>query len=325
MISFTAALFVFLACCAAIAAFGVHARGRAADSNRRLRALRAEHDIDPVGEDLLDLARVSSRSRAPVSRWLARGAWAETTGLRLRQAGLPLRPGEYLLVRLLFALAGFIAPLIALQGGNAGVLLGIVGAIAGFAAPALYVGSARSRRIARIEVQLIEFLPALAASLRSGFAFQPAMETAAQQIGPPLNEELAGAMRDIALGGTTTLALRDLGGRVGSVDLDMVITAILVQRTTGGNLPEILDHTADALRDRERVRGDVRTFTAQQRLTGLILSAYPIAVGLVLLALMPSIWSKLFTEPAGQVQLAVALSLQLIGFFGIRRALRIEV
>ena len=151
------------------------------------------------------------------------------------------------------------------------------------------------------------------------------METSLQQVGPPLNEELAAALRDITLGASTALALRDLGRRVGSVDLDMVVTAILVQRTTGGNLPEILDRTAETLRDRERVRGDVRTFTAQQRLTGLILSTYPVVVGLALLALMPSIWSKLLTEPAGQVQLAVALGLQVIGFFGIRRALRIDV
>jgi tight adherence protein B len=116
-----------------------------------------------------------------------------------------------------------------------------------------------------------------------------------------------------------------MGDRVGSRDLDVVITAILVQRTTGGNLPEILDTAASALRDRERIRGEVKTFTAQQRATGLVLSVYPVLVGLLLLAIMPSVWSKLFTEPAGQMMLAIAVVLQVAGFLWIQRALRIEV
>jgi tight adherence protein B len=100
---------------------------------------------------------------------------------------------------------------------------------------------------------------------------------------------------------------------------------MLVQRTTGGSLAEVLEQAAETLRERERIQGEVRTFTAQQRLTGLILSVYPIAVGLLLLAIMPATWSKLFTEPAGQVQLAVALGLQVIGFLWIKRALRVVV
>jgi tight adherence protein B len=132
-------------------------------------------------------------------------------------------------------------------------------------------------------------------------------------------------LNDLSLGADSAIALRELGERVGSRDLDMVITAVQVQRTTGGNLPEILDAAASALRDRERVRGEVKTFTAQQRMTGLILSVYPIAVGLLLLAIMPSIWSKMFTEPVGQIQLAIAIGLQVIGFLAIQRSLKVEV
>ncbi len=132
-------------------------------------------------------------------------------------------------------------------------------------------------------------------------------------------------LNDLSLGADSAVALQDMGERVGSRDLDVVITAFQVQRTTGGNLPEILDAASAALRDRERVRGEVKTFTAQQRMTGIILSVYPIAIGLLLLAIMPSVWTKLFTEPAGQVQLAIALFLQVVGFLAIQRALKIEV
>lgn len=120
-------------------------------------------------------------------------------------------------------------------------------------------------------------------------------------------------------------ALLDFGRRVGSTSLDMMITAILVQRSTGGNLSEILDTAAETLRERERIRGDLQTLTASQRLTGIILSLYPIAVGLVLLALLPSQWMVLFTETAGQILLGVALTLNLIGYFAMRRVMNIEI
>jgi tight adherence protein B len=105
----------------------------------------------------------------------------------------------------------------------------------------------------------------------------------------------------------------------------MLITAILVQRTTGGNLSEVLDKTAQTMTERERIRGDILTLTASQRLTGLILSVYPAAIGLLFLAIMPHEWSKLFTEAVGQILLGIAVGLQLIGFIVIRRTLNVEI
>lgn len=325
MLAFAAALFVFLTCAAAAALLLRLGGARRPSFDERVRALRSVDTGRAEEPAATRLPRRRLASMPQLRRWLEESDWAKATRLALRQAGVPLRPSEYLAIRLLLALAGLAVPLLLFQNQLLGVLSGLAAGGFGYAMPALYLKSARGRRIARIEKQLIEFLPALASSLRSGFTFQPAVETALQQVGPPLNDEFTAVLHDMTLGASMATALRDLGQRVGSVDLDMVITAVLVQRTTGGNLPEILDHTAEALRDRERVRGEVRTFTAQQRLTGLILSIYPVAVGLVLLALMPAIWSKLFTEPAGQAQLAVALGLQALGFLGIQRALRIDV
>jgi tight adherence protein B len=243
----------------------------------------------------------------------------------LQQASIQLRVGEYMLGRVLLAVFLFLAAVLFARFHPIGLVAGLAVGVAGYALPAVYVKFSRSRRIAKIEKQLIELLPMLASSLRAGFAFQQGVELASQQLGPPLADELALLLNDVNLGATMDEALQDLGRRVGSTDLDMVITAIMVQRTTGGNLSEILDQAAETLRERDRIRGDLQTLTAQQRLTGTILSAYPIAIGLFLLAIMPAVWSTLFTETLGRVLLGTALSLQLVGFFAMRRVMNIEI
>ncbi len=290
----------------------------------RLRGLRPSQDQPAEGHQ--QFGRSSLQSSIPmVRRRLSNSTWAGRTASDLRQADIRLRVSEYVLVRVLTGDMLAAVPAFLLQFHVGGLLLAAICGVVGFQAPAFYLRFARNRRVARIETQLTEFLPALASSLRSGFAFVPAVETVARQTRAPLGDELAAMLNDLSLGADAAAALQDMGERVGSRDLDVVITAVQVQRTTGGNLPEILDAASAALRDRERVRGEVQTFTAQQRMTGIILSVYPIAVGLLLLAIMPSLWTKLFTEPAGQVQLAIALFLQVVGFLAIQRALKIEV
>ena len=187
-----------------------------------------------------------------------------------------------------------------------------------------YLQLLRRRRLAKIENQLVEFLPMLASSLRSGFAFQQGMELAAQQLEPPLADELMILLNDTNLGATMEEALLQMGERVGSTDLDMMITAFLVQRSTGGNLSEILDRAAETLRERERVRADLQTLTASARLTGLILSIYPVAIGLLLLLIMPSLWGVMFSETIGRIFLGVALGLQGLGFLVMRRVMKFE-
>jgi tight adherence protein B len=194
----------------------------------------------------------------------------------------------------------------------------------GYALPGWWLGAARQRRVARIEKQFVEFLPLLASSLRAGFGLQQGIETAARRLGPPLGEELSALANELRLGAALATSLEELRERIGSRELDIIVTAMLVQRTTGGNLAEVLDRASETLAERERIRGELKTLTAQQRLTGLILSVYPVGVGLLLLLIMPAIWSRLFTEPAGQVQLAIAGTLQVLGFLAIRRVLRVE-
>ena len=316
-----AALFVFAAlAAAAVALFGPSHAGR---RDERVRALGVRPgDADP--EEARALLRRRGRSLLPAFAF-AGSAWARSTARDLQQANIHVRPGEFLLMRLALALAVFAVVIVIGSANTLSVVIGLIGALVGYMLPAFYLRSARNSRIANIEKQLIELLPSLASSLRSGFAFEQALEAAAQQLGPPLADELSLMLNDVRLGATMDSALIAFGERVGSTDLDIALTAVLIQRTTGGNLAEVLDQAAETLRERERIRGDVQTFTAQQRMTGTILAVYPIVIGLVLLAIMPSVWSKLFTEPVGQVQLGIAFTLQIIGFITIRRSLRVDV
>jgi len=316
-----AGLFVFLAIAAA--AYALLAPSRATQPDARIRSLGAPAGPGPQAARALLRRR---RSVLPGVRGLLNeSAWARSTAADLQQAGLHLRVVEYVLLRIVLAIGGFTVAVALARANAIGIVLGLVLGIVLFLVPAFYVKSARRRRVARIETQLLELLPSLASSLRSGFAFEQGLEVAAQQLGPPLADELGLLLNDVRLGANMQDALQALGLRVGSADLDIALTAVLVQRTTGGNLAEVLDQAAETLRDRERIRGDVETFTAQQRMTGTILAVYPIVIGLILLAIMPSVWSKLFTEPVGQAQLAIAFALQVLGFIGIRRSLRVDV
>jgi tight adherence protein B len=142
---------------------------------------------------------------------------------------------------------------------------------------------------------------------------------------PPLSEEFSRLVTDVRLGASLEDALTSMGSRVGSYDLDMVVTAILIQRSTGGNLSEVLDNVAETIRERDRIRGEVRVFTAQQRLVAWVLSLWPIVLAGIFFLMNPGLMSNLWTEPVGIVLLVVAGVLQLLGFFTIRRIVAIEI
>ena len=120
-------------------------------------------------------------------------------------------------------------------------------------------------------------------------------------------------------------ALQAMADRTGTYDIEMMVSSIIIQRTTGGNLSEILDGVADTVRERQHLQGEIKALTASQRFTGFVLSIYPIVLGLVLFSLAPSTWGVLVTEEAGRMLLAVAAVLQVLGIITIRKILTLEV
>lgn len=323
MTAVAASLFLFLAITSA-ALVVLSPRRQRTLASARVRELAPGDAPSTTAVTGVDLRRTHS-SIPTLRRLLMGSSWAHNAELRLRRADLNLRVGEFIMLRTLLAVILFVVTVAIARLHPVGFLIAVVVGCVGFWLPSVYVSLLIERRRTKLERQLVDLVPMLSSSLRAGFAFQQAIDIAGRQIGAPMSEELALVISDVNLGSTMQSALQDLGSRVDSTDLDMLVTAILVQRTTGGNIAEVLDKTAETMSERERIRGEVRTLTAQQRLTGWILSVYPLAIGLLLFAIMPSLWSKLFTEAAGQIMLGIALGLQVIGFITIRRALRVDI
>jgi tight adherence protein B len=151
------------------------------------------------------------------------------------------------------------------------------------------------------------------------------MEGSAEQLPEPLSLEVRRTLRDISIGSSVEDALEGLNKRVGSSDFDIVITAILIQRAVGGNLAEILDNVAHTMRERERIRGEIRTLTSQQRMTGFVIGGIPIGLGLIFALIAPDFVGLLFTDPLGRMMLGAAIVMETLGFLVIRKIVNIEV
>jgi len=173
--------------------------------------------------------------------------------------------------------------------------------------------------------QLGDALILIANSLRTGYSFMQASDMVAQEMRPPISSEFARAVKEMNLGVTIEEALANLGKRINSEDLDLVLTAVLIQRQVGGNLSEVLDNIARTIRERVRIRGEIRTLTAQGRISGVIVSLLPIVLGLIIYLLNPEYVKLLFVHPFGKILLGVAGLGQVIGILVIRRIVDIEV
>lgn len=244
----------------------------------------------------------------------------------LARADLRLTPGEYVALNLGTILLGAFLGL-TLGGGFAasGFIFALLGALIGFYAPRMYVRHLQDRRLRAFNNQLGDTIVLLANSLRSGYSFLQSMETASKELSPPMADELQRVTREVGLGLSTQIALANMYRRMPSDDLDLLITAINVQHEVGGNLAEILDNIAHTIRERIRIMGEIRTITAQQRLSGYILAVLPVILGFLVYALNPQYISRLWTSTCGLLMLGTGFIMIVIGFLVIRRITNIEV
>ncbi|MEX2227441.1 MAG: type II secretion system F family protein [Dehalococcoidia bacterium] len=293
-------------------------------SESRLHRLSASRNvtIDQSGDG--SILRRNPSSIPAIGRLLTNRGYAMQWSADLERAGLTLRPIEYILIRVLTASVAFLIVMLIFLS-PLGLILACVAGAAGFMVPAFWVGMKIKGRVKGIEDQLVETLTLMSNSQRAGFAFAQAVELAAQRTGPPISIELNRMLLDLNLGASTEDALVAMNDRIGSEDLDLVVTAILIHRQTGGNLAEILDNVTETMRDRERIRGEIKTLTASQRLAGIILSGWPVVLGLIFTAINPSMMSLMWTTTAGIIMLVIMLTLNLAGYLSIRRILAIDI
>jgi len=282
---------------------------------------RGEERSRPSGGDE-SLLRPTDRSKlGPLAGILAGSRQVESSALALERAGIPLRVGEYMTLR--FSLASILFLVTYILARN--VLIALPMAPIGYFLPRWYVNSRRRHRQARTNAQLEEMLTLVSNSLKSGYGLLQSFEYASRQLAPPLASELKRMLQEASLGAGAEVAIQGLAARIASPDMEMVVTAIAIQRSVGGNLAQTLDNVAYTMRERDRIRGEIKTLTSQQRMTGMIIGGLPIFVGLIMFAINPDYMLPLFTETVGKVLLLMAVGMETLGIVLIRSLLALEV
>ncbi|VBB06617.1 type ii secretion system (t2ss) protein f [Lucifera butyrica] len=248
--------------------------------------------------------------------------WSRRMEHKMIQAGIPLRGSEFITLCVGLVIIGAMLPFV-LSGGKA--FLAITGGITGYLLPVMLLRVKIARRAKAFNGQLGDALVLIANSLRTGYSFMQAMEMVAREMLPPVSEEFGRVLKEMNLGVATEQAMNNLAKRVDSDDLDLVVTAVLIQRQVGGNLAEVLDSIAGTIRERVKIKGQIRTLTAQGRISGLLISILPVALGVVLYAMNPGYITVLFTHPLGKMLLLAAVVSQLTGIFIVRKIVNIDV
>ena len=240
---------------------------------------------------------------------------------RMQKAGIPLLGTEFLILMGLSAFLSAVIVSILTKKFFAGVLVAIVVVMAEW----IYVLLKINRREASFTNQLGDCLMMVANAMRAGFSFLQAMELVSKEMEPPISDEFKHVMRDISLGASVERALDDMDKRVNSPDFSLVVTAVLIQQQVGGDLAHILDTISDTIQDRIKMRREVRTLTAQGRMSGWVLAALPFALAAFISVANPSYIEPLFTERIGQMAIGLAVVMVIFGFIVIQRIVDIDV
>jgi tight adherence protein B len=230
------------------------------------------------------------------------------SGLKWTLEGLVARAGAASALAGIFTLVAFRSLWVA---GVAFVIAGV--------GPFFLVRWRKRRRIQQLEAQLPDAIDLIARAVRAGHPLSAGLGMVAEEVSEPLASEFRITFEEQKFGLPFEEALRGLGDRVEVVDVKILITAILVQRESGGNLSEILETIAETMRSRFNLKRQVRVYTAQGRMSGYTLAALPILVGIVITVINPNYMQMLYHESVGRWMLAFAGILQVIGFLWIRK------
>jgi tight adherence protein B len=251
---------------------------------------------------------------------LARASFASGLQEELARADLKLRASEFFFIQV-----GLAALLGLALFARAGIIAGLVAAVIGYILPGFWLRMRQSKRQKAFANQLGDTLLLLSNALKAGYSIAQAADTVAKGAGPPISIEFSRAVREMNLGLTVDDALRNMVRRVNSDDFDLVVTAIGIHRQVGGNLAEILDTIAFTIRERVRIKGEIRTLTAQARGSGYIVTALPFALSGLLFVISPNYFRPMLTDPLGWIMLGAGLTSMAIGYAIIRKMVAIEV
>jgi tight adherence protein B len=244
-----------------------------------------------------------------------------TLAEHLARADLKLRSSEFVLIQL-GCLLGF--ALLALVRFGFGPQF-IVSGVGGYLLPMRVVKIRQGRRLKKFNTQLPETLSLLSNGLKAGYSLPQALDSVARNTTPPISEELGRVTREMSVGASLEQSLLNMVKRVASDDLDLLITAILIHKSVGGNLALVLDNISHTIRQRVMVKGQISALTAQARASGWIISLLPIGVAAILYVIAPTYFRTLTSDPWGVALLVLAGVMIVIGNIFIRRITSIRV
>jgi tight adherence protein B len=328
---------------AALAAVGVllvfvSFAGRS-DVNARLERYASAAPADKEGKEgkeKLDLSQriASSGAFTSFNRVVEKRDWGTNLARELARADVVLKPSEFLAIRAAAMLGVplvmiLLSPFISLL---ASPIIWIGGFVVGYWLPKYWLKRRQGKRLKAFNSNLADTIMLLANSLRAGSSFLQSVEMVVREAQPPISTEFARVIREVNLGLPLDDALANLARRVKSDDLDLMTTAIAIHHTVGGNLAEILDTIAYTIRERVRIKGEIRTLTAQQRMSGYVVGFLPVALVLLLSVIAPTFMAPMLQKPpellglpAGLFILGIGGVMMGIGFILIRRIVDIEV
>lgn len=238
----------------------------------------------------------------------------------LRRAGIASQPREFLATVLLVA---------ALLGVAASTFVGPVGMAGGLAlgtgGALFFVRQKTKSRAKSINNQLVDLLQVVAGGLTAGQSFLQALSAASREIGEPIGSEIQLLMSEVELGATMEGALERLRDRVRDEDLSLVIDAVMIQRRVGGNLSEVLNNIAWTIRERIRIRGEIKALTGQARMSGWMLAGLPVGLAAVLTMINPAYMEPLFYTDLGRLLLGGAVMSELFGFAVMQKIANVKV
>lgn len=245
----------------------------------------------------------------------------------LLRAGLRVRPAEYVVICIIvMVITGLIAGALTFVFFGARVsVLGLVGFALGWILPVIYVWFRRYQRMKKFNNQLLDLITLMSNGLKSGYGFVQALQLVSEEAVPPASEEFNRVIQENKYGISIDDALKKLVERMDSEDLDLLVTAILIQRQVGGNLSEILDQISSTIRERVKMQGQISALTAQGKLGGAIISGLPIVLGIVFYFIRTEMMTAFVTNKFGIAAISVGLFLQAIGVFIIWQIVNIDV
>jgi tight adherence protein B len=259
-----------------------------------------------------------------VSKRVERTSFGDRISQNLARADIKLKVAEYFsLILIAILVLGAITWLI----GGRNIVSFLIGAVAGLIIPGIYVNQQQSKRLTKFNEQLADMLNLMVNGLRAGYSTLQAMEAISKEMPPPISEEFRRVVQEMQIGLPMDTALANLVRRIPSDDLDFVITAINVQREVGGNLSEILETISFTIRERVKIKGEIRVVTSQVRASGTLLALIPVFLTLVLWFLNPKyLMSFMDAGPLCAIGAAIVVVILIgSGYFIMMRIASIEV